>query len=157
MKTIIYSIFIIINILFFPKREMNKDISGTWKLNLYTIDSDTIYYENHEKYTFNYFEKTLGQLKNTEEKRKIAEKLYSQFKTTELHINKNTITSYKFDGDQSKIDLKYKMSGENIILDEKSNQKYRYKVDYNPEKDILTMHLGDSKMNVITRYSRMKN
>lgn len=157
MKTIIYSIFIIINILFFPKREMNKDISGTWKLNLYTIDSDTIYYENHKKYTFNYFEKTLGQLKNTEEKRKIAEKLYSQFKTAELHINKNTITSYKFDGDQSKIDLKYKMSGENIILDEKSNQKYRYKVDYNPEKDILTMHLGDSKMNVITRYSRMKN
>ena len=142
--------------LFFSKKEANKDIFGTWKLNLYTMDSDTIYYENHEKYTFNYFEKTLVHLKNTEEKKKIAEKLYSQFKTAELHINKNTITSYQFDGDQSKMDLKYKMVGESIILDEKSNQKYKYMVDYNQEKDLLTMRLGDSKMNVITRYSRLE-
>lgn len=143
--------------LFFSKKEANKDISGTWKLNLYTMDSDTIYYENHEKYTFNYFEKTLGNLKNAEEKNRIAEKLYNQFKTAELRINKNTITSYQFDGNQSKIDLKYKMVDENIILDEKSNQKYKYRVDYDPEKDMLTVHLGDSKMNVVTRYSRLKN
>lgn len=157
MKTLIYSIFMIISILFFSKKEANKDIAGTWKLNLYIMESDTIYYENHEKYTFNYFEKTLGSLKNAEEKNKIAEKLYNKFKTAKLLINKNTITSYQFDGDQSKIDLKYKMVGENIILDEKSNQNYKYKVNYNRENDILTMDLGDSKMNIITRYSRMKN
>lgn len=157
MKTIISSLFMIITILFFSRKEANKDIAGTWKLNLYTMDSDTIYYENHEKYTFNYFEKTLGSLKNADEKNKIAEKLYHQFKTAELHINKNKITSYQFDGDQSKIDLKYKMVGGNIVLDEKSNQKYKYKLDYNPEKNILSLQLGDSKMNVITRYSRVKN
>ncbi|WEK70469.1 MAG: hypothetical protein P0Y62_02720 [Candidatus Chryseobacterium colombiense] len=33
----------IISILFFPERETNKDISGTWKLNLYTMDSDTVF------------------------------------------------------------------------------------------------------------------
>ncbi|MCD1116751.1 hypothetical protein [Chryseobacterium turcicum] len=157
MKIIISSLFMIVTILFFPKQEIKKDISGTWKLNLYTMDSDTIYYENHEKYTVNYFEKTLGHLKSLDEKKKIAEKLYNQFKTAELHINKNTITSYKFDGNQSKIELKYKMVGENIILDEKSNQKYKYRVDYNQEKDILTVDLGGSEMNVITRYSRIKN
>lgn len=157
MKTLIYSIFMIISILFFSKKEANKDIVGTWKLHLYTMDSDTIYYENHEKYTFNYFEKTLGSLKNAKEKNKIAEKLYNQFKTAELLINKNTITSYQFDGDQPKIDLKYKLVGENIILEGKSDQKYNRRVDYDRGNDILTIHLRDSNMNVVTRYTRMKN
>ncbi|GEJ45910.1 hypothetical protein CRS_25180 [Chryseobacterium sp. ON_d1] len=121
------------------------------------MDSDTIYYENAEKYTLNYFEKTLGNLKDSEAKKRIGEKLYNQFKTAELNINENTITVYKFDGDQTKINLKYKLVEGNIILDEKANQKYKYTVDYNQETDILTIKQGDSKMNVVSRYSRLRN
>ncbi|WP_131797489.1 hypothetical protein [Chryseobacterium cucumeris] len=157
MKTLIYSIFMITSMLFLSEKEVNKDISGTWKLNLYTMDSDTIYYENAEKYTLNYFEKTVGNLKDSEEKKRIGEKLYNQFKTAELHINENTITAYKFDGDQTKINLKYKLVEGTIILDEKANQKYKYTVNYNQETDILTIKQGDSKMNVVIRYSRLRN
>lgn len=154
MKIIISSLFMIITILLFPKKEIKKDISGTWKLNLYTMDSDTIYYENTEKYTFNYFDKTLGNLKDSDEKKNIGEKLYNQFKTTKLHINKNTISSYTYDGNQTEINLKYKLVDGKIILDEKANRKYKYTVDYNPETDILTIHQGDSK-SMVNRYSRV--
>lgn len=154
MKIIISSLFMIITILLFPKKEIKKDISGNWKLNLYTMDSDTIYYENIEKYTFNYFDKTLGYLKDSDEKKKIVEKLYSQFKTTELHINKNTIGSYAYDGNQTEINLKYKLVDGKIILDEKANRKYKYTVNYNQETDILTIHQGDSK-SVVNKYSRV--
>ncbi|MEG1592485.1 MAG: hypothetical protein RR391_16610 [Chryseobacterium sp.] len=154
MKIIISSLFMIINILLFPKKEIKKDISGTWKLNLYTMDSDTIYYENTEKYTFNYFDKTLGHLKDSDEKKKIGEKLYNQFKTTTLHINKNTINSYTYDGNQTEINLKYKLVDGKIILDEKANKKYKYTVDYNQETDILTIHQGDAK-SVVNKYSRV--
>ncbi|WP_148045426.1 hypothetical protein [Chryseobacterium cucumeris] len=157
MKTLIYSIFMITSMLFLSEKEVNKDISGTWKLNLYTMDSDTIYYENAEKYTLNYLEKTLGNLKDSDEKKRIGEKLYNQFKTAELHINENTITAYKFDGNQTKINLKYKLVEGNIILDEKANQKYKYTVNYNQETDILTIKQGNSKMNVVSRYSRLRN
>ncbi|WP_131667070.1 hypothetical protein [Chryseobacterium taiwanense] len=156
MKIVTCLIFLIISILFFPEKRLNKDISGTWKLNLYTMDSDTIYYENVEKYTLNYFEKTVGNLKDSEEKKKIGEKLYNQFKTAELHINKSTITTYKLDGDQTEVNLKYKLVEGNIILDEKANQKYKYAVNYNQEADILTIKQGDSKMNVVSRYSRIE-
>lgn len=155
MKIIISSLFMIITILLFPKKEIKKDISGTWKLNLYTMDSDTIYYENTEKYTFNYFDKTLGQLKDSDEKKKIGEKLYNQFKTTELHINKNTISAYTYEGNQTEINLKYKLVDGKIILDEKANRKYKYTVNYNQETDILTIHQGDAKMSVVNRYSRI--
>lgn len=154
MKIIISSLFMIITILLFPKKEIKKDISGTWKLNLYTMDSDTIYYENTEKYTFNYFDKTLGYLKDSDEKKKIGEKLYNQFKTTTLHINKNTINSYTYDGNQTEINLKYKLVDGKIILDEKANKKYKYTVDYNQETDILTIHQGDAK-SVVNKYSRV--
>lgn len=154
---IISSLFILISILFFSEKETNKDISGTWKLNLYTMDSDTIYYENAEKYTLNYFEKTLNHLVDSEKKKNAGEKLYNQFKTAELHINKNSIMFYKFDGNQSKINLKYKLKDGNIILDEKTNQKYRYTVNYNQETDILTIEHDDSKISVVTHYSRLKN
>lgn len=154
MKIIISSLFMIINILLFPKKEIKKDISGTWKLNLYTMDSDTIYYENTEKYTFNYFDKTLGHLKDSDEKKKIGEKLYNQFKTTTLHINKNTINSYTYDGNQTEINLKYKLVDGKIILDEKANKKYKYTVNYNQETDILTIHQGDAK-SVVNIYSRV--
>lgn len=154
MKIIISSLFMIITILLFPKKEIKKDISGTWKLNLYTMDSDTIYYENTEKYTFNYFDKTLGHLKDSDEKKKIGEKLYNQFKTTKLHINKNTINSYTYDGNQTEINLKYKLVDGKIILDEKANKKYKYTVDYNQETDILTIHQGDAK-SVVNKYSRV--
>ncbi|MEG2161305.1 MAG: hypothetical protein RRY62_08870 [Chryseobacterium sp.] len=154
MKIIISSLFMIITILLFPKKEIKKDISGTWKLNLYTMDSDTIYYENTEKYTFNYFDKTLGHLKDSDEKKKIGEKLYNQFKTTTLHINKNTINSYTYDGNQTEINLKYKLVDGKIILDEKANKKYKYTVDYNQETDILTIHQGDAK-SVVNKYSRV--
>lgn len=157
MKTLIYSIFMITSMLFLSEKEVNKDISGTWKLNLYTMDSDTIYYENAEKYTLNYLEKTLGNLKDSDEKKRIGEKLYNQFKTAELHINEKTITAYKFDGNQTKINLKYKLVEGNIILDEKANQKYKYTVNYNQETDILTIKQGNSKMNVVSRYSRLRN
>lgn len=154
MKIIISSLFMMITILLFPKKEIKKDISGTWKLNLYTMDSDTIYYENTEKYTFNYFDKMLGHLKDSDEKKKIGEKNYNLFKTTELHINKNTINSYTYNGDQTEINLKYKLVDGKIILDEKANRKYKYTVDYNQETDILTIHQGDAK-SVVNRYSRV--
>lgn len=154
MKIIISSLFMIITILLFPKKEIKKDISGTWKLNLYTMDSNTIYYENTEKYTFNYFDKTLGHLKDSDEKKKIGEKLYNQFKTTKLHINKNTINSYTYDGNQTEINLKYKLVDGKIILDEKANKKYKYTVNYNQETDILTIHQGDAK-SVVNIYSRV--
>lgn len=118
------------------------------------MDSDTIYYENTEKYTFNYFDKTLGYLKDSDEKKKIGEKLYNQFKTTTLHINKNTINSYTYDGNQTEINLKYKLVDGKIILDEKANKKYKYTVDYNQETDILTIHQGDAK-SVVNKYSRV--
>lgn len=154
MKIIISSLFMIITILLFPKKEIKKDISGNWKLNLYTMDSDTIYYENIEKYTFNYFDKTLGHLKDSDEKKKIVEKLYNQFKTAELHINKNTISSYAYDGNQTEINLRYNLVDGKIILDEKANRKYKYTVNYNQETDILTIHQGDSK-SVVNKYSRV--
>lgn len=155
MKIIISSLFMMITILLFPKKEIKKDISGTWKLNLYTMDSDTIYYENTEKYTFNYFDKMLGHLKDPDEKKKIGEKNYNLFKTTELHINKNTISSYTYEGDQTEINLKYKLVDGKIILDEKANRKYKYTVNYNQETDMLTIHQGDAKVSVVNRYSRI--
>lgn len=155
MKIIISSLFMIVTVLFFPKKEIKKDISGTWKLNLYTMDSDTIYYENTEKYTLNYFEKTLGHVKDSDEKKKIGEKLYNQFKSTELRINKNTITTYTYDGNQTEINLKYKLVDGKIVLDEKANCKYKYTVNYNQETDILTIHQDDAKMSVVNRYSRI--
>jgi len=155
MKIIISSLFMIVTVLFFQKKEIKKDISGTWKLNLYTMDSDTIYYENTEKYTLNYFEKTLGHVKDSDEKKKIGEKLYNQFKSTELRINKNTITTYTYDGNQTEINLKYKLVDGKIVLDEKANRKYKYTVNYNQETDILTIHHGDAKMSVVNRYSRI--
>ena len=161
MKAIIYSICILIGFLFFPKKEQKNDIVGTWNMDLYLINSDTIYSVKTEKYTEKYFENFLKNIDDSEEKRsKIKMKsrqLLEKFKTVKLHINKNTIESYEFDGTQSKIKLKYKFINGKIILDEKENLKLEYVIEYDNEADILTIQQGKSEIKAINKYSRLTN
>lgn len=160
MKIIIPSLFMLISILFMSKKEAGIGIEGTWKMNLYTMDSDTLYVENSEKYTLSYFEKTMKNLADTEEKRnKIkaeGQKLYNLFKTVELQINKNTIQSYRSDGMLTEINLKYKLIDGKIIPDEKGNQKHQYTIDFDEGTDQLTIRQGGPDMKIVNRYSRVK-
>lgn len=160
MKIIMASLLMLISILFMSKKEIGSGIEGTWKMNLYTMDSDTLYVENSEKYTLSYFEKTLKNLAATDEKRnKIkaeGQKLYNQFKTVELQISKNTIQSYRSGGMLTEINLKYKLIDGKIIPDEKGNQKHQYTIDFDEDTDQLTIRHGGPDMKIVNRYSRVK-
>ena len=133
MKIIISSLFILISFLSFSKKEQKNEIIGTWKMDLYLLNLDTIYSGKSEKHTVKYFESILKNIDNSEEKKvKIqneGRKLYEKFKTVKLHINKNTIESYESDGTLSKIKLKYEFVDGKIILDKKENQKFEYAIE----------------------------
>lgn len=160
MKIIIASLLMGISMLFFSKKETHSGIEGTWNLNLYTLDSDTLYFENSEKHTFRYFEKTMKNPADTDErKNKVkaeSQKLYDQLKTVELQISKNTIQSYRSGGMLTEINLKYKISDGKIIPDEKGNRKHQYTIDFDESTDQLTIRHGGSGVNIVNRYSRVK-
>ncbi len=159
MKILISSAFILISFLSFPKKEQKNKIIGSWKMDLYLINLDTIYNEKSEKYTVKYFDNILQNIDNCEEKKikvqKASNQLYEKFKTVKLHINENTIDSYEFGGTQSKIKLRYKFVDGKIILDKKANLKLEYIIEYDEETDILTIQQGESKIKAINKYSRL--
>ena len=156
MKTAISTVLFLAALLSFSRKEINPDITGTWKMDLYLMDSDTIYYKESEKYTLNYYEKKIGNITPKSKIEGAAKKLYDQFKSTELLVNKNIIKSYKFDGGFNEINLTYKFADGKIILDEKDNQKHKYIVDYDQKSDILTLKYEDSQTSIVNRYSRIK-
>lgn len=157
---VFFSIFILVSFLLFPKKEQKNDIIGTWKMDLYLINLDTVYSEKSVNYTVKYFDDIFKKIDNSE-KNKIkaqneGEKLFEKFKTVKLHIDENTIRSYEFDGGQNQIKLKYVLIDGKIILDKKQNQKYEYAIEYDKETDILTIQQGESKIKAINKYSRVK-
>ncbi|MFZ4928983.1 hypothetical protein [Chryseobacterium sp. Mn2064] len=141
----------------FSKKEIQPDITGTWKMDLYMMDSDTIYYKDSETYTQKFYEKKLGNMSQKSKIETAAKKLFDQFKSTELLVNKNTIKAYTFEGGLTEINIKYKQSDDKIILDEKDNQKHKYIVDYDQKSDFLTIKYEDPHTKIVNRYSRKKN
>ncbi|MGH1517576.1 hypothetical protein [Chryseobacterium sp. JK1] len=156
MKTGIPIVLFFAALLSFSKKEISPDITGIWKMDLYLMDSDTIYYKDSEKYTQNYYEKKLGNISPKSKIEIVTKKLFDQFTSTKFLVNKNTIKAYTFEGGSTEINLKYKQADDKIILDEKDNKKHNYIVDYDEKSDLLTIKYEDSQTKILNRYYRVK-
>lgn len=133
----------------FAQNATKHSIIGTYELELYTLNGDTVYSPFSNKYTINYFRSSLQDQPEKADSAGIS--LFEKLKKARLHANKNSIRT-TMPGEQSETILKYKIENDRLIIDPETYKKYKFLVEYNGSTDVITLRSDP----MAARFTRVK-